>query len=192
MKREEKRARLIEVAADIFNREGYHAAGVDKVIAEAGIAKTTLYRHFPSKDDLIVAALQLTDERFRSGMRRAVEQTSADAYDRLLATFDFLERWISRQAFNGCPFIGATTEFASDGGPIVAEAARHKRLTRDYFAELARAADMSDPEDAADIMNLLHEGATAIAHVTADAAPARKAKELAARLLPRPGRRGGA
>ncbi|HBA44175.1 MAG TPA: TetR family transcriptional regulator, partial [Alphaproteobacteria bacterium] len=90
MKRAEKRAHLIDVAAELFNRYGYHAAGIDRVIAEAGIAKTTLYRHFKSKEDLIVAALRRMDERFRTEMQQFVAQATPDPKQRILATFDFL------------------------------------------------------------------------------------------------------
>ena len=93
MKRAEKREHLIEVATKSFNRLGYHATGIDFVIAEAGIAKTTLYRYFKSKDDLIVAVLDRIDDQYRENMREFVDKFAKSPIEKLLSTFDFLENW---------------------------------------------------------------------------------------------------
>ncbi|HAD87737.1 MAG TPA: TetR family transcriptional regulator, partial [Rhodospirillaceae bacterium] len=68
-----KRQLLIDTALDLFRREGYHATGIDRVIAEAGVARMTLYNHFKSKDELILAALRHRDSGFRDGLVRRVE-----------------------------------------------------------------------------------------------------------------------
>lgn len=183
MKRAEKRDHLIGIAAELFNRLGYHAAGVDRVIEEAGIAKTTLYRHFGSKEGLIVAVLRQVDERFRDEMRRTVEAATRDPRERLLATFDYLESWFRTDAFLGCPFMAAAGEFSDRSDPVFKEALMHKRLVIAYFEELARGANLQDPRVVAQEIQLLHEGATAMAHITGDAGAARRAKAVAARLL---------
>ena len=183
MKRAEKRAHLINVAAEIFNRAGYHAAGVDQVIAEAGIAKTTLYRHFKSKDDLIVAVLARIDEQFREDMRAAVDARAADPAGKLLATFDFLAAWFATKTFRGCPFISAAREYSERTNPVFQEAATHKRLVLAYFEELAYAAGYSDAKRIAQEINLLHEGATAVAHITGSSETAVTAKAMAAHLI---------
>lgn len=183
MKRDQKREHLIETAARLFNEHGYHATGIDQVIAEAGIAKTTLYRHFRSKDDLIVAVLRRMDERFRDDMRAMVEARATDPRQRLLATFDFIEEWFRSESFHGCPFVGAAGEHAPRGNPVFQEAAVHKRLVKAYFEELARAAGLPEPKAVAEEINLLHEGAVAVAHVTGELGAARTAKAVAARLI---------
>ncbi len=183
MKRAEKREHLIEVAAEVFNRLGYHAAGVDHVIAEAGIAKTTLYRHFESKEDLIVAVLKRLDEKYRNDMRVAVDKSAKTPEQKLLATFDFLESWFSGDSFYGCPFVSAAAEYGEARGAVFHEAVMHKRLVVAYFEELARAAKLPDPHRLADDINLLHEGATAAAHITGDSGQASKAKGIAALLI---------
>lgn len=183
VKRAEKREHLIDVAADLFNRFGYHAAGVDKVIAESGIAKTTLYRHFPSKEDLIVAVLKRIDERFRKDMQDAVERAADTPRVKLLATFDFLEDWFQVESFYGCPFIGAAGEYGERQSPVFKEATHHKRLLVDYFEELARNAGLAEPKTLAEEINLLQEGAIAVAHINGGAAAARRAKAMAARLI---------
>jgi len=183
MKRSEKREHLIEVAARLFNRHGYHAAGVDRVIAEAGIAKTTLYRHFESKEELIVAVLRRIDASFLNGMRATVDRTAGGPRAKLLATFDFLESWFRDASFHGCPFISAAAEYSERPGPIFREAALHKRLLIAYYEELARAAGLHDPRQVAEAIHLLHEGATAVAHVSGAPEAARRAKAMAERFL---------
>lgn len=183
MKRAQKREHLIEVATELFNRFGYHAAGVDQIIAEAGIAKTTLYRHFKSKDELIVAVLQRIDEQYRNNMRQAVDTLARKPKQKLLATFGFLESWFREKEFYGCPFMGAAGEYGERGNPVFQEAVLHKRLMVAYFEELARTAELNDPGGIAEEINLLHEGATAVAQISGDPTIARRAKAVAARLI---------
>lgn len=183
MKRSEKRDHLINVAAEIFDRKGYHAAGIDQVIAEAGIAKTTLYRHFKSKDELIVAALNRIDENFRAEMRKFVDGHANNPADKILATFDFLEKWFSGPVFYGCPFMGAASEHNKRDHPVFQTAVIHKRLSIAYLEELAYAAALDNPKELAQQINLLHEGSAAVAHVSGDPGAAAKAKSIAARLI---------
>ncbi len=183
MKRAEKREHLIDVAASLFNRLGYHAVGIDLVIAEAGIAKTTLYRHFKSKEELIVAVLKRVDARFRERMRATVEASSKPKGGKLLSTFDFLETWFKDENFHGCPFISAAGEFGDQPSVVFQEAAMHKRLVIAFLEELARADGLSNPHNLAEEVNLLHEGATAVAFITGDATSATRAKGVAVKLI---------
>lgn len=189
MRRAEKKAHLVSVAQSLFNQHGYHAVGVDQIIAEAGVAKTTLYRHFPSKEDLIVAVLRKIDEQGRDAMREMVE--NQDRQSPLLATFDFFEQWFASPEFFGCPFLGAAKEYCDPASPIRQEAAVHKRLVLAYLEDLARREGYRDPRRVADDINLLHEGATAVAQITGDPRAARRAKEAAKRLLAAAERNGG-
>ena len=183
MKKAGKREHLIKVAAEIFNRYGYHAAGVDLVIAEAGIAKTTLYRHFKSKDELIVAALTRIDEEFREAMREAVDKSASEPKDKILATFDFLEAWFKDDVFYGCPFMGAASEHDNRDHPVFQAAILHKRLSLAYLEELAYAAGLNDPKELAAEINLLHEGAASVAHVSGKPEVAAMAKSIAEKLI---------
>jgi len=188
MKRAEKREHLINTAESLFNRLGYHAAGIDHVIEKAGIAKTTLYRHFRSKEELIVVVLRRIDEKFRADMRQAVDRLAQEPTQKILATFDFLEDWFQNSSFYGCPFMGAAGEYGERSSPVFQEAVMHKRLMMAYFEELARAAQLEDPESVAVEINLLQEGAIAVSHITGESSPARKAKAVAARLIERAGK----
>ena len=183
MKRAEKREHLIEVASRLFNRFGYHAAGVDKVIAEAGIAKTTLYRHFETKEDLIVAVLKRIDAEYRERLRLYVEKKAREPADRLVASFDYLDNWFINKSFYGCPFVSAAGEYSEKQSPVFQEAKLHKRLMLAYFEELARAAELNDPLLVAEQINVLQEGAIAVAHVTGDYKAAKKAKAVAKKII---------
>jgi len=183
MKRVKKREKLIDVAADLFNRRGYHGAGIDQIIAESGIAKTTLYRHFDTKVDLIVAVLQRVDQKYRNELREYVDKVARQPEDKLLATFDFLDTWFRKPTFYGCYFVAATAEYGERPNPIAHESAMHKRLVLAYFEELARAAGLENPSQVAGEINLLHEGATSVAHVMNDSDAANKAKVAAAKII---------
>ena len=183
MKRAEKREHLIDVATEMFNRLGYHAVGIDQIIAEAGIAKTTLYRHFNSKEELIVAVLKRLDARYREKMRQAVDTLAREPKQKLLASFDFLEDWFKDTTFYGCPFVSAAGEYNKPSSPVFQEVMMHKRLVLAYFEELARAAELDEPIQIAEEINLLHEGAISVAQVNGDPDTARKAKAVALRVI---------
>jgi AcrR family transcriptional regulator len=183
MRRSEIRDHLLKTALRLFNQHGYTATGIDLIIAEAGVAKTTLYRHFDTKEDLILAALQRRDEEARDAMRAFVEQHASDPVERLLATFDHVEAWFRDEQFRGCLFVSAAGEHKDTANPVFRAAVLHKRLVLAYFEELAHAARVAEPKRIAAEINLLHEGATAIAQMTRTAEPARQAKRMAARLL---------
>ena len=183
MKRAEKREHLIKVASSIFNQYGYHAAGVDKVIEQAGIAKTTLYRHFKTKEDLIVEVLQRVDAEYRERMRISVDNKTEIPKDKILFTFDFLTIWFTNKAFYGCPFTSAAAEYSDKKSPVFQEAKLHKKLMIAYFDELARSAELDNPALIAEQINILHEGAISVAHVAQDYKAAEKAKEVAKKLL---------
>ncbi|MBL8708526.1 MAG: TetR family transcriptional regulator [Rhodospirillaceae bacterium] len=183
MKRSEIRDHLLDTAIALFNKHGFHAAGVDLIIAEARVAKTTLYRHFPTKEALILAALQRRDEIVRAEMRSFVETRARDPRERLLLTFDYLEVWFAKDTFKGCPFISAAGEHGAKDDPVFQAAVHHKREVLEYLRELAVAAGIGRPEEIARKINLLHEGAVAVAQITRETSSAQLAKEMARALL---------
>ncbi|TCR65453.1 TetR family transcriptional regulator [Bosea sp. BK604] len=191
MRRADIRLHLIETALRLFNESGYHATGVDLIIAEAGVAKTTLYRYFQTKEDLILAALARRDEDERAAMREFVEQRSSDPAARLLATFDFLEVLVREERFRGCFFVSAAGEHKDEADPIFRAAFLHKRLVLAYFEELAHAARLAEPKRVAAELNLLHEGALAVAQMTRTSEPVAQARGMAERLLAAEARKSG-
>ena len=134
-----RRDELVETAMRLFSREGFNATGVDRVLREAGVSRMTLYNHFGSKDELIVAALRRRDEVFRSRMRRFIDSRAKDPAGRLLAAFDFQESWFTSADFSGCMFLNATSEFADPTCAIRRTAAEHVRAVGAYILGLCRA-----------------------------------------------------
>lgn len=177
------RERLIETASKLFYREGVRAVGVERVAAEAGVSKMTLYRHFPSKDDLVVAALDARDGPALALLRAASEHAEGGPRERLLACFAMLGPWFESRGFRGCPFMNASLELADPGHPARAVAARHKAATRDHFATLTAELDVADPEPLADQLALVFDGAIAQAQMREPATVAAAALTAAASLL---------
>jgi AcrR family transcriptional regulator len=181
--RSSRRDHLVETAQRLFAEGGYHATGIDKVLAEAGVAKMTLYKHFKSKDELILAALRRRDETFRNWFMREVERRTPSPRARLLAVFDVLDDWFGSPRFNGCMFINAASEYGGSEHPIHAAACEHKRLLCAYLAELARAAGAQAADDLARQLLLLVEGATVTAQIECAAGAARHARAAAEVLV---------
>ncbi len=181
--RPSRRDHLVETAQRLFAEGGYHATGIDKVLAEAGVAKMTLYKHFKSKDELILAALRRRDETFRNWFMREVERRAAAPRERLLVVFDVLDDWFQAPGFNGCMFINAVSEYGGPEHPIHAAACEHKRLLRAYLTELARAAGAEKGEDLARQLLLLVEGATVTAQIECTSDGARQARAAAEVLV---------
>jgi AcrR family transcriptional regulator len=178
-----RRDHLVQTALALFSRHGYHATGIDRILAESGVAKMTLYKHFRSKDDLILAVLRHRDEQFRRWFQAEVEARTAHPQERLLAVFDVLETWFQEPDFNGCCFINATAEYGRQNDPVHLAAAEHKTRVTEYLHMLAEAANAAAPAEVARQMMLLVNGAVVSAHVSGDTAPARTARALAETIL---------
>ncbi len=179
----DRRKHLIEVALRLFRDRGFHATGIDTVLAESGVAKRTLYLHFRSKDDLIVAVLAHRDQLWRDWFRDAIKKRAKTPAERLLAMFDALEEWFVRPDFHGCMFINASAEFPVVSSQIHREAARHKELVRDFLLEQAEAAGAKDPAVLTDGLCLLMEGAIVMAQMTGTPDWAAKGRVAAIPLL---------
>lgn len=188
MPRPNKKDHLVETAVRLFGREGFHATGIDRILEEAGVARMTLYKHFRSKDELILAALRRRDEQFRTWFKSAIERRGGSPAQRLLASFDALQEWFEGRAFgglpfSGCSFINAAAEYAESVHPVHRLAAEHKRLILEYLRLLCSAAGAREPDRLAWSIALLHEGAIVTAQVSADPAAALGAKEIARILM---------
>jgi len=180
-----RRDHLVDTAVRLFNEAGYHATGIDRILAEAGVAKMTLYNHFASKDELILAALELRDRRFRDWLRDEVARRAESPRAALLAVFDVLGTWTAGPDFHGCMFIKAAAEYGVPDNPIHAAAAEHKRLIYDWLRDLAAEAGARKPGELAAQLLLLLDGASVNAQVNPAAPAARQAKKAAAVLIAR-------
>ncbi|MEM8878706.1 MAG: TetR family transcriptional regulator [Pseudomonadota bacterium] len=182
--RPSKRDELIRKALEIFYREGFHAAGMDLLAAETGISKTTMFKHFRSKDELILAVLRLRDENFRNWLFRRMEQAGSPRAQ-LLAMFDALGEWFAEVSYRSCMFIKAASEYPEPGNPIHAQAAEHKRLLFLHLEQIASSAGATEPALLARMLLQLKEGAIVTAHLGHEADPAADAKAAAVVLLER-------
>ncbi len=150
--------RLFEVASRLFYQQGYRAVGVDTLAEESGIGKMTLYRHYPSKDDLIVAFLQNSDEEFWGYFEQITREASSPR-GRLVAFFEALQAYATAPACFGCPFLNVATEYPDIENPGHRVALSHKQVVRGRFLQLAKEAGARRPEALADGLLLLMDGA---------------------------------
>ncbi len=178
-----KRDRLIDTALELFNRDGYRATGIDRILAESGVAKMTLYNHFGSKDELILAALERRDARWRDWFRHAVERRAETPRGRLLAVFDALEEWFAQADFQGCMFMRAASEFCACDDPIHAVAAEHQRLLLAELRDLTAAAGAKRPAKLGREILLLVMGAIVATQVNGPVDAGKAAKKAAEVLI---------
>jgi AcrR family transcriptional regulator len=150
--------KLFRTAARLFYQNGYRGTGVDTIAAESGVGKMTLYRHYPSKDDLIVAFLRQSDKDFWDYFEQCT-QGAASAREKLSAFFQALQQYTLSPACYGCPFINVAVEYPEAGYPGHQVALKHKQRVRARFQQLALEAGAPQPEAVANALLLLMDGA---------------------------------
>ena len=150
--------KLFQTAARLFYQHGYRAIGVDTIAAESGIGKMTLYRHFPSKDDLITAFLRDSNEDFWDYFEQSTKDAPT-ARGKLLAFFETLQDYAVSPACYGCPFINVATEYPETDYAGHQVALEHKQSVRTRFNQLAKEAGAGQPEALANALLLLMDGA---------------------------------
>ena len=184
-----RKQHLIDTALILFNQFGYHATGIDLILAESGVSKATLYKHFRSKEALILAALQLRHEQVVSKLQAKIEdnnksQKYVDPVDNVLFIFDDLNEWFNSDTFFGCNFINVSAEYADPNHPINIFAAKHKQTIVNIIAEqLTMKENNQVSQQKADQVGLLIEGAIVMAHTRGMKQSALIAKEMAKHLL---------
>lgn len=178
-----KRDELVQQALQAFYRNGFQATGMDMLAAETGISKTSMYKHFRTKEDLILAVLRLRDEHFRNWLYRRMEELAETPRQQLIAMFDALEEWFAEPGYRGCMFIKASSEYQDASHPIHKQSAEHKRMLEIHITDLARKAGLRDADAIARQLLLLKEGAMVTAHLGHTANPAQDAKAAAVRLV---------
>jgi AcrR family transcriptional regulator len=181
--RESARERILDTAYELFSRHGTRAVGVDRIIAECGIAKMTLYRNFPSKEALILAFLERRDELWtRAWLQAEAVRRGATPAQRLLAIFDTFESWFARGDFEGCSFINVMLEVAEVDNPIRVATVRHLESIRGFVSGLAEEAGIQDPDGFARQWHILMKGSI-VSAAEGDLEAASRAKQMGALLL---------
>jgi AcrR family transcriptional regulator len=178
-----KRDQLLETAWQLFYRNGYHATGIDRILAEAGVAKMTLYKHFRSKEELILAVLNKRNDQFRESFSRFLRAKKRAPDRQLLAVFDWLITWVSSKEFRGCFLQKAMAEYQDLHDPIHQAALAHKTAFHAEIGQLVAEAGMANPKVLAQQLALLVEGAIVSSHATGSPMPAVQAREAAWSLI---------
>ena len=180
------RQRLVDAAKERFYSDGFRNVGIDAVLTDVGISKAAFYKHFESKDDLMVAAVKQKDEWESQAWGRAVQKLAGDdPAGQLLAMFDVMDLWFNDPDFLGCMFMNTAAEFPNPHDPVHQAAAAHKRRMRDGWRDLARQAGATDAsaEAFADLFATLVEGTLVMRQVHGRDDAARVSRPLAAALL---------
>jgi AcrR family transcriptional regulator len=165
---ESARGRLLGAATRLFCRYGINATGIDAIIHEAGAAKTTLYKLFGSKTNLVHAVLESEGKQWREWFIAAIESGGGDAQTKLTRIFPALKNWFGEDRFYGCPFINAVGEHDKDQKQFRNIAMRHKKVVLAHIEKLAGEMGAAEPEILAHQLGLLIDGAIVAAMVTRD------------------------
>lgn len=179
----EARQRILETADRLFYQNGIRAVGIDRIIAEADVAKMSLYNHFPSKDDLILAVLKYREEAALEFFRSAMGRHSKRAKDMLRAFFAALKDWFESPGFRGCAFQNAAVELADPGHAGTLFARGHKQRFQEFLAELVEESLGKGAAKVAPAVGLLVEGAIVTAVMQCSSKPAEVARDATVRLV---------
>lgn len=178
-----RKEHLLQTALRLFNEHGFHATGIDRVQAESGVSKTTMYKYFKTKDELIHAVLELRHEQFGKWFSGRMLEIARDRYPdlphgKLLGMFDALNEWIHSDSFFGCNFINASAEFSDVEHPIHRYAAQHKLELAEYARSFIPGVDEEKSIELAKEILLLLDGAIVCAHTTGMMDSAERAKRM--------------
>ncbi len=186
------RQRLIHKAHDLIYRQGFHAVGLDRLLEEVGVTKTTFYNHFQSKDDLVHEVLRWHDRWWRDTFQQLLRKHGGDTpRGQILSLVDALEEVLSDDQFNGCFFINVAVQFPLPHDPAHQAAAEHKRAMEDLVRQIAGYAGARDPAAVAQEISLLMEGMYVRRQVLRDPGTPEAARRLLASIVERhlPGER---
>jgi AcrR family transcriptional regulator len=177
------RDRILSSAYELFSHHGIRAVGVDEVIKQAQVAKATLYRHFASKDDLVLAFLQQREQLWTKEWVEAEARRRADTpEEQLLAIFDLFDEWFNREDFEGCSFINVLLEMNDRKTTLGGASAVHLANIRSIIRQLATEAGLRDPEQFAHSWHILMKGSI-VAAGEGDRDAARRAQAIGRLLI---------
>ena len=174
------RRRVLDTATGLFYAEGIHAVGIDRIIAEARVAKATFYSHFPSKDELVRAYIE---EQDRLGRAAIAELPQVSPRETMVAIFDRIGEAAHHPGYRGCPFLNAAAEYPDAANPVRQAIDDHRRWFRNLLRELLVADGHPDPVSTADILVVLWDGLLVSGHIDGSAGLATLARDALTRAL---------
>ena len=177
------RERILDASYDLFSRQGVQAVGIDAIITRSGVARQTLYRHFDSKQDLVLAFLERREERWtKEWLQGEVKRRATDPRERLLAIFDVFDGWFRSDDFEGCSFINVMLEMADPADPIHRAGTAYLAGIRNFLEGLAREAGIADADTFARKWHILMKGSI-VAAAEGDRDAAQRAREMGQAVL---------
>ena len=186
------RERIDDTAYELFSKRGVRGVGVDELVARSGVAKMTLYRHYPSKDQLALAFLRRREELWtRAWLQAEVERRATVPAERLLMIFDVFDRWFRRSDFEGCTFINVLLETDRKDHPVRVATVEHLAAIRAFLRGLAEQAGVRDADDFARQWHILMKGSI-VAAGEGDKDAALRAQAIGRLLLANEGLAAGA
>jgi AcrR family transcriptional regulator len=177
------RDKILNIASSLFDSRGIQASGVDTIILEAGVAKATLYKHFPSKNLLITAYLRDKSDKFYHWLTTQLSSRKAESLELLLLLCELMEQWISQPEFRGLPFHIAAVEFPETDHPINQYSVVLSKELQSFLCKIARDAGAKDPEALGQQLTILFEGAALVERLTPNTGAANRAKLAAITLV---------
>lgn len=188
MSKHPRKDHLIDVASRLFNQYGFHQTGIDLIMKESGVSKTTMYKYFKTKEDLILEILQRRSVILKSALINSIEMEQAKHPNQPLHTyipmiFDATEEWIKSGEFYGCNFVRASSEYSVGNDCIRKYAVQHKSEIQAYIRSLLADHPTDTPEDLAGQITLILDGAIVSAQVRDDKNAVQKAKTILAAIL---------
>jgi AcrR family transcriptional regulator len=177
------RQRILDSAYELFSHRGIRAVGIDEIRERADVAKATLYRHFTSKDELVLAFLERREQLWtRDWVEREARSRAAEPEEQLLAIFDAFDEWFHEDDFEGCSFVNVMLEWADRDHPIGRASVVHLANIRDFLTQLATEAGLREPETFAHSWHILMKGSI-VAAAEGDQDAAKRAKAMGAALI---------
>ncbi len=177
------REKIVDVASDLFQTRGINSTGVDTIVAEAGIAKMTLYKYFRSKEDLILEVLRQRHDEFRDWLGKRLSSRNDIPAERMMVLFDLIDEWVSSPDFRGMPFLKASSEFPDADNPVHRLSVEQSEQFRAFLADLAKESGVQEAEPLALQLSLLIEGAMLAEQMSRGCGAAKHARQAAKVLV---------
>ena len=183
-----RREHMLEIAYGLFNSRGYHQTGIDLIMRASGVSKTTMYKHFRTKEDLFLEILKRRSATLLQRMKGRMEQSvgcnpGSASHARISAILDTIEDWITSGAFSGCNFVRAALEYGASDDPIRQQAVAHKNAVKDLIATSLTELAGQERDSLAEQIMLVLEGAIVTAYVRHQPDTIRNARAIVDVLL---------
>jgi AcrR family transcriptional regulator len=177
------REKILTVATLLFETRGIHASGVDTIIAESGVAKATLYKYFPSKNELIIEYLKEKSNRFYAWINEKLADKKGNSKEVLFELCNLYEQWISTPEFNGLPFHIGSVEFPDPSHPVHHYSVELSNELQQYLSKLAEIAGVKDAQTLGQQLTIIFEGGALIERLSPGAGAAKRARNAAITLI---------